>query len=363
MIRPVVTVCGLVFLLLATGCRGRSGSSTDTEELRILPAEFIRGMTFAHEGYRGYNGYGGDMVGLSMDSLTKLGINSVAIVPYTFMRGIEAADTLPIPDHYGAENDSAVRHSVREAHRRGLHVMLKPQIWIRGHWPGAIDFADEKEWDVFFIAYERWILHYAEMAERENLYALCLGTELVHSTLKHPERWRAIIARVRERYHGKLTYAANWGEEFENLSFWADLDVMGLNSYYPLATDDRVDDATLRAGAQRWMRMADSISRVHDRPLWLTEVGYRSVEAAWQNPHAEAGERSASVEAQQRCYQALASAICGSDRVTGMFVWKWPSYLGHNEGRDGRPVGFVPGGKPAGEVLRELYRYPEDVNN
>ena len=293
-----------------------------------------------------------------MDSLKSMGVNAVAIVPYTFMRGIEAVDTLPIPEHYGAENDSAVHNSVREAHERGFRVMLKPQIWIRGHWPGAIDFTEAGEWDTFFTAYERWILHYADMAEREDLYALCLGTELVHSTLKHPERWRAIIARVRERYHGKLTYAANWGQEFENLTFWADLDVMGLNSYYPLATEEQVNDATLSAGARRWMRMADSISRVHERPLWLTEVGYRSVEGAWQNPHAEAGDRLPSERAQERCYRALASAICGSDRVSGMFVWKWPSYLGHQEGRDGRPVGFVPGGKPAGEVLRELYRYP-----
>ena len=98
-------------------------------------------MTFAHEGYRGFNGYGGDLVGQSMDSLKSMGVNAVAIVPYTFMRGIEAVDTLPIPEHYGAENDSAVRNSVREAHERGFRVMLKPQIWIRGHWPGAIDFA------------------------------------------------------------------------------------------------------------------------------------------------------------------------------------------------------------------------------
>ena len=361
MIRAAATFLFPLLLLMTVACRRSGGSTPEGADLRILPEEFLRGMTFAHEGYRGYNGYGGDVVGLSLDSLKSLGVNAVAIVPYTFMRGIEAVDTLPIPDHYGAENDSAVQHSVREAHRRGFAVMLKPQIWIRGHWPGAIDFASDDEWNTFFTAYERWILHYADMAEREGIHALCLGTELVHTTLKHPERWRAIIARVRERYHGQLTYAANWGEEFENLSFWADLDVMGLNSYYPLAADGRADDATLRNGARRWMRMADSISRAHDRPLWLTEVGYRSVEGAWQNPHAEAGDRPPSADAQLRCYRALAAAVCGSDRVTGMFVWKWPSYLGHQEGRDGRPVGFVPGGKPAGEVLRELYRYPAEA--
>ncbi|THH41542.1 hypothetical protein E4021_02815 [Neolewinella litorea] len=252
-----------------------------------------------------------------------------------------------------------MRTCIRAAHDRGLTVLLKPQIWIRGSWPGEIDFADEAGWEQFFSAYEDWILHYGKMAQAEDVAALCIGTELVHTTLKHPDRWRKIIAALREVYDGQLTYAANWGEEFENLSFWADLDVMGLNSYYPLSSEKQPTDAELQAGAHRWMQMADSISEAHDRPLWLTEVGYRSVADAWQNPHAEAGDREESLEAQARCYTALAGAVRESARLQGMFVWKWPSYLGHTEGRGNtRNTGFVPGGKPAASVLSGLYAYP-----
>ena len=182
----------------------------------------------------------------------------------------------------------------------------------------------------------------------------------MHATLKYPDKWRGIIRQIRGRYDGVLTYAANWGAEFENFTFWEDLDVMGLNSYYPLSDDPDATAAELTLGAVRWMRMADSISQVHDRPFWLTEVGYRSVDGAWRNPHAEAGDRAASTEAQARCYGALSAAVCASERLQGMFVWKWPSYLGHREDRDGRQVGFVPGGKPAAEVLRTLYRYPPE---
>ncbi|WP_157975898.1 glycoside hydrolase family 113 [Lewinella sp. IMCC34191] len=325
---------------------------------RILPATFVRGMTFAHEGYRGHNGYGGELAGLSLDSLKRLNVNAVAIVPYTFMRGMEPIDTLPIPEHYGAENDSAVLVSIRQARARGMQVMLKPQIWIRGSWPGEIDFSGPDAWDRFFLAYQRWIGHYADMAQSEQVEALCIGTELVHATLQYPERWRAIIRELRSRYDGKLTYAANWGEEFENLSFWEDLDIIGLNSYYPLADHTEPDDAELMAGARRWITVADRIGQENDRPVWLTEVGYRSVATAWMNPHAEAGDRASSLDHQARCYAALANAVRASDRVTGMFVWKWPSYLGHQEDRAGREVGFVPGGKPAGLILRELYRQP-----
>ena len=113
---------------------------------------------------------------------------------------------------------------------------MKPQIWVGGAWPGAVDFVTEAEWDHFFTTYERWITHYARMAESQHVAALCIGTELVHATLKHPDRWRELIARLRRVYTGRLTYAANWGQEFENITFWRDLDVVGLNSYYPLLT-------------------------------------------------------------------------------------------------------------------------------
>ena len=135
----------LAFVLLVTGCQPKASSPTVAGP-RVLPESFLRGMTFAHEGYRGHNGYGGDLVGPSMDSLNRLGANAISVVPYTFMRGEGRVDSLPIPEHYGAENDSAVLGCIRKAHDRGLQVMLKPQIWVRGSWPGDIDYASEDDW-------------------------------------------------------------------------------------------------------------------------------------------------------------------------------------------------------------------------
>ncbi len=316
---------------------------------------FLAGMTLAHEGYRVYNGYGGAGVGPSLDSLCRMHVNAVAVVPYTFMRSGNEMTELPVPDDAGSENDPAVRHAIRRARERGMFVLLKPQIWVGGGWPGDIHFEKENEWDRFFGEYTSWIGHYAQMAEEEGVEALCIGTELLQTTLTHPEEWRQLIRAIRSVYSGKLTYAANWGTEFENVTFWADLDAIGLNGYYPLAGSQNPSDGELRAGASRWMKLADSISRAYDRPLWLTEVGYRSVEGAWTNPHAESADRSASYEAQARCYQALLFAAGASDRLKGMFVWKWPSYLGHREGRGEANSGYVPGGKPAGALLQAYY--------
>ncbi len=316
---------------------------------------FLAGMTLAHEGYRVYNGYGGSGVAPSLDSLRRMNVNAVAVVPYTYLRQSNDMQALPIPEDAGSENDPAVRHAIRRAKERGMFVLLKPQIWVGGGWPGDVNFEEEADWELFFREYGAWISHYAAMAEEEGVEALCIGTELVHTTLTHPAEWRTLIAQLRTVYRGQLTYAANWGNEFEHLTFWEDLDAMGLNSYYPLAMETNPSDATLAAGAKQWMQRADSISVAYDRPLWLTEVGYRSVQNAWTNPHAEAGDRGQSYVDQARCYRALLSAANDSERLEGMFLWKWPSYLGHQEGRNGKDTGYVPGGKPAGELLRQFF--------
>lgn len=317
----------------------------------------LRGMTFAHEGYRVHNGYGGDKIKPSLDSLDRLAVNALAVVPYTFMRNPRQPVRLPIVQEAGSENDAATACSIREAKAKGWFVLLKPQIWLGGgHWPGDVAFDTEEDWQAFFRHYENWIMHYAILAERERADALCLGTELVQTTLTHPEAWRAIIKKVRRVYGGKLTYAANWGQEFEGFSFWPELDAIGLNAYYPLADTEEATDEALLEGVRHWMTMAAQVSERNQRPLWLTEVGFRSVTQPWKNPHAQAGDRTASGEDQARCFRALTLAAAETPSLRGMFVWKWPSYLGHRRRGGTTDRGFTPGGKPAAGVLRNFYQ-------
>ncbi|MEL6274656.1 MAG: hypothetical protein AAFU03_06130, partial [Bacteroidota bacterium] len=317
---------------------------------------FQRGMTFAHEGYRTHNGYGGSTVKASLDSLSGLNVNSIAIVPYSYLRDPNKMGELPVVYDAGAENDEAVRYSIQQAHQRGWTTMLKPQIWINSAWPGDVDFDSEEGWNQFFDRYTEWIAHYAILAEIEGAESLCIGTELVKTTLKHPERWREMIQLLRKLYGGQLTYAANWGEEFENFTFWDALDIIGLNSYYPLAEGLDAGDEELLAGAQAWFAKAETVAEKFNKKWWLTEVGFRSVRAAWENPHAEAGSRSASNPCQERCFGAMVTAAGNAERLNGMYVWKWPSYLGHGRRRRQPGTGFTPGGKPAAMVLKAYYR-------
>ncbi len=359
----------LPVVLLASMCRraapeSPAGPDATAVDIAAPAALAWRGMTFAHEGYDGIRGYGGEATEASLDSLARLHVDAIAIVPYTFMRDARTPAALPIPDRLGSETDEAVIAAIRKVHTRGWRVLLKPQIWLRDGWPGSIDFDEEADWEAFLGHYRTWMLHYAQMAAAEDVAALCIGTELTYATLEHPAFWRKLIAEIRTVYPGTLTYAANWGEEFEGIAFWAELDAIGLNGYYPLSPKPDPTDAELLQGAQTWMRMADEVSAQAGRPLWLTEVGYRSVTRAWQNPHAGVDGRAADTVAQARCYAALLRAASESERLEGIFLWKWPSFMGYGQGeREGRRHGdasteFAPSAPVSADLVRRFYARP-----
>ena len=156
---------------------------------------------------------------------------------------------------------------------------------VRGGWTGDIVFTDDAAFRLWMASYRRFILHYARMAELEKADLLVVGTELGGLTV-HRADWRALIREVRTVYSGPLTYAANWGQEFETLAFWDELDFLGVNFYYPLAAPGEQP----RAGSPRLQeleRMLEEMSRKHRKPVLFTEVGYAASAAAAVEPWKE----------------------------------------------------------------------------
>ncbi|NJM25956.1 MAG: hypothetical protein HC859_11210 [Bacteroidia bacterium] len=117
----------------------------------------------------------------------------------------------------------------------GIHTMLKPHLWVHDTWAGAVEMQNEEDWKKWFESYERFILTYARFADSLHIEVLCIGTEL-EKTSRRAE-WIPLIAKIRQHYHGKITYAANFSE-FEHVTFWPYLDYIGIQGYFPL-TDER----------------------------------------------------------------------------------------------------------------------------
>ncbi len=96
------------------------------------------------------------------------------------------------------------------------------------------------------------------------------------------ESWRRLIEATREVFSGSLTYAANF-DQYELVKFWNELDVMGINAYFPIRSDPRLavpSPQLEEALFQGWKGVLEGISRLRheqglgDQPVVFTELGY-----------------------------------------------------------------------------------------
>jgi len=172
-----------------------------------------------------------------LEALPLFGVNAVALVPYGFATR-NRPDVRLNTTGGSWENDDGLIQLAQLAHARGMKVMLKPGIWVEGGFPGDLEFAAPESRAAWFASYRVFLEHYAGLATRVHADILCIGGELAKLT-PYADEWRSLIARVREIYPGPLVYAANFGPEFEALTFWDALDYIGLQEYYPPLTISR----------------------------------------------------------------------------------------------------------------------------
>ncbi len=318
----------------------------------------------------------------TLDRLAGLGATHLALIPFGFQPGYHTPTVrLQTGNAAGggwySETDAGIRDLCRRAAARGMGCLLKPHVWVGryaadGQARDRIGFATEADWRQWEADYRRFLLHYARLAADVEADVLAIGTELMGAATARPAFWRALAADARAVYGGKLTYAANWYEEVEAVSFWDALDYVGVQAYYPLvhdaATAPREEQqnaplpavATLAAG---WAPHGAALAAVHratGRPVLFTEVGYRSVGYAARTPwtwprRAEDGVVPPAPAVQARCYRALGRALGDAPWLAGAVVWKW-----HPPPEGRRPLGFTPQGKPAEAVLRRLFGGTDD---
>lgn len=305
--------------------------------------DFARGANHTFEGFSVDRGYLGTLSDASLTHLAEIGANSVALIPY-----VRAKSDVPVPLFpllgSNKENDASIIHAGLHAKSLGMAVLLKPQL--EGPWPGHIRMTSEKDWRRFLNHYRRMIRHYAVMAEMHGFSAISVGTELVEAS-KHEIFWRELASDLRMLYSGKLVYSANWGEEFERISFWDAYDAMGLNCYYPLSVKENPSDEDLKAGAASIIARIDQFGEKFRKPVWLTEVGFASVEMPWVNPYQDHHKHVYDGKAQARCYRAFIDAMAHSRAIQGVWWWKW-----HSDGRAGSgDKSFSCQDKPAQQVL------------
>ncbi len=292
--------------------------------------------------------------------LRDAGVDWISQTPFGWCRSPRSTDVVLATGSrvYWGESDEGLAETARIARASGIRTLLKPHLWV-GHrdWVGNLKMESEAEWKAWFESYDKFILHYAALAERERMDALAIGTELCGTTARAAE-WKKLIAKIRTVYHGPLTYCANW-EEADRVPFWDELDFIGVQAYYPLSSSARPTPAELKASWDRIAVSLEQLSRRTKLPVVFTEVGYRSVTGGVREPWNWDVDGGTDLRLQSEAYRALFESLWGRSWFEGTFIWKWNPRLAATE----RPAGaaerdFTPQGKPALEVIREYYRTP-----
>jgi len=182
--------------------------------------------------------------------------------------------------------------------------------------------------------------------------------------------WRSLIAGVRAVYGGRLTYAANF-DNFAEVGFWPELDVMGVNAYFPLRKPS--EPADLPTLVRGWETAWDAIAAgqtqrgVAGMPVVFTELGYNRRAGctvapwAWEGFDLIGEEQTLMVwETQPEAPEERALAMAALQRVNarrggplaGLLYWKLTTVDDHFRG-EAFALKVHPRDDPAADPLQE----------
>jgi hypothetical protein len=282
--------------------------------------------------------YDSDRTRQIVRQLPEFGVDSIALVPYGSCR--LGSPEIRYSSNRSWERDSSIQELAEVIHGLGMRLLLKPQIWVPRSFPGDLEYESEAVRRTWFDGYEKFLTHYAKLAQtiRADLY--CVGVEF-SKLIQYEAEWRRLIAHTHDHYAGQLVYAANWGREFETVNFWDALDYIGLNNYYPLP--DSLD-------AGRVVERIDAVYARFQKPVLFPEAGFPSLTAPHHEPWAEV-PRDISLEDQARCYEASFAAYWDKPWFQGVYWWK----IGSNGMGGPEDASHSPWNKPAMDVIAKWY--------
>lgn len=290
--------------------------------------------------------------GPGLAELPPLGVTHVAIFANLWQP--DARSPAPARHPLRTPGDAALRRAFSQARALGLEVTFVPSLQLER--PAAQDWRGNirpPSWARWFEGYRRELLRWARLAEDEGVSLLAVGSEL--STADTQEaRWRALIRDVRAEFSGELTYSANW-DHFQAVRFWDALDYVGLSAYFELTSST---EPTAQELQEAWRRQRGALAAwQHQRglrqPFVLLEVGYPSLDGGAAHPWDYTSDAKVDLEEQRRCYEAFAATWRDAPPLlAGVFFYEW---WGAGGARDRT---YTPRGKPAEEVVRQLFGGP-----
>ncbi len=341
-----------------------------------LPA--VRGITIGpienalHPGV----GYGTEACGRALDVAVELGATWVAFTPFGRMWSTRTSAVDLSFEAPFSVNVEAVGRAIDQAHARGLHVMLVPHLWVEtGGWRGEIEpgappdvkrddgnydvrgRATEKQLEAFVASYRKFLLAWADVARAHEVEVLSIGVELRSwlTSARAIEPARALVRDVRAAYPGILTYSANW-DDVDDVVLLREIDVIGVNAFYPLADKAGATPEELVEGGARVATKVRGLAESWAKPVLFTEVGYTTrpdpAVRPWEWPD---GMKDVKVDevAQADAYRGVLAGVLSEASFAGFFVWR--QFADPDDVSQEAAWGFPVRGKLAELLVRDAF--------
>lgn len=352
---------GLSTASAAAGPLPAPGSLRGAEAWAERAAGGVRGVTIGpieslrHAG----RGYGTEASARAMDEAVRMGATWISLTTFGRVWDLRSTEIDLVFEAPFEENRRNVLTAIRQAHDRGLQVMLVPHLWVEtGGWralmsPGG---GTEEGWAQWAASYRSFLLTWADVAREGGAEMLSVGVELRSwVTTPRASSFGSIIADVRRAYPGLLTYSANW-DDVDDTLILDDLDLIGINAFYPLAEREGASFAELLEGGRKVAKTIERLAREMERPVVLTEIGYTTradpAVRPWEWPDSM---KNVTVDerAQAAAYAALIAPFLDARFCAGFFVWRL--YADPDDVSQEAEWGFSPRGKLAEVTLRDAF--------
>jgi Ca2+-binding RTX toxin-like protein len=295
---------------------------------------------FDVQGFGALSEWNGQFSSLSaaqaFQTIASLGSNSIALTARIWTQS--KTSTSVFADPAKTESDTSLLAGFQAAHAAGLSVVFKAAISpLDGTPTHALAPSDAAS---FFASYKTEIVHLATIAQQGGVETFVIGNEMGSLTgSQYRAYWTDIISAVRQVYQGELTYAAAT-DEASKVSFWDQLDTIGVNTYPPLtsSTTPTVQDLIhawsevpfnpYYAAAFEYKSPVDflhSLSLQYNKPVLMTEVGYRSIDGTAISPGSWTTSGTANESAQADAYNAFFQVWTanGGSWFKGVELWQW----------------------------------------
>lgn len=288
----------------------------------------------------------------TFEALKQNNVNYISLIPYAFVNLSQATVSYNHSKQWWGETSEGIAETIKKSHQYQIQVMLKPHLWIKnGLYTGNLDFATEKEWEKWEENYEKYIIEFAELAQKENVALFCFGTELGNPIAKRPKFWFDLISKIRKVYKGKITYAANW-DDFEKIPFWKELDYIGIDAYFPLSEAITPTVPDVNSAWQKHLLKIIQLQQKINKKVVFTEFGYRNSDYAAKEPWLENQSKINNI-GQANAYESLFESLIKKEWYAGGFAWKW---YADDYYKKSNPIDYTPQEKPALQIIKKWYK-------